>query len=254
MSPSRAHFLAGIAATVRAYHAHAREQATLAREIQQLQQAARMLKIDKPGRAPAAEAALDLAGKRKSRMDRDALHLLQEWPDLAQPSLPRYEDHGEILRWLMLENLPGRFPYTAGIAAPPSGDSPPQAEPTGDPIAQLAHALADLFTAVEACLARGVRIDDCLPQASLFLAGGVEPECAVLGRVARRVWAVAMRRKYGAEEGSQQLRCHLQSMRVAVDLGSVRIEELTTKVEDAVLAEFDRMAGRGEHARHVLPA
>jgi methylmalonyl-CoA mutase len=108
-----------------------------------------MLKIDKPDRAPAAEAALDLAGQRKARMDADALHLLQQWPDMQKAyagdeyvvkirdkeirtalttkslsgttirkvALPQYEDHGEILKWLMLDNVPGSFPYTAGTFA-----------------------------------------------------------------------------------------------------------------------------------------
>jgi methylmalonyl-CoA mutase len=69
---------------VRGYKKRAREQARLAREVQQLQEAARMLKVDKPDRAPAAEAALDLAGQRKARMDKDALHLLQQWPDMQK--------------------------------------------------------------------------------------------------------------------------------------------------------------------------
>src|SRR4029079_14638289 len=80
----RTRYLAEISDTVRGYKRRAREQAKLAREIQQLQEAARMLKVDKPDRAPAAEAALDLAGQRKARMDKDALHLLQQWPDMQK--------------------------------------------------------------------------------------------------------------------------------------------------------------------------
>ena len=146
---ARTRYLAEISDTVRGYKQRAREQAKLAREIQQLKEAARMLKVDKPDRAPAAEAALDLAGQRKARMDKDALHLLQQWPDMQKAyagdeyvvkirdkeirtalttkslsgttirkvSLPQYEDHGEILKWLMLDNVPGSYPYTAGTFA-----------------------------------------------------------------------------------------------------------------------------------------
>src|SRR4030095_6380434 len=81
---ARTRYLAEISDTVRGYKRRAREQAKLAREIQQLKEAARMLKVDKPDRAPAAEAALDLAGQRLSRMDRDALQLLKQWPDMQQ--------------------------------------------------------------------------------------------------------------------------------------------------------------------------
>ncbi len=146
---ARTRYLSEIADTVRAYKRKAREQATLAREIQQLQAAARMLKIGKPDRAPAAEAALDLAAHRKAAQDPGARKLLQQWPDMQtayagdeyvvkirdkeirtaltttslsgtkirKVALPQFEDHGEILKWLMLDNVPGSFPYTAGTFA-----------------------------------------------------------------------------------------------------------------------------------------
>ncbi|MDB5911438.1 MAG: putative methylmalonyl-CoA mutase, partial [Ramlibacter sp.] len=79
---ARTRYLAEITDTVRGYKKRAGEQVQLAREVQQLKEAARMLKVDKPDRAPAAEAALDLAGKRLARMDKDALRLLQQWPDM----------------------------------------------------------------------------------------------------------------------------------------------------------------------------
>jgi isobutyryl-CoA mutase len=146
---ARTRYLSEISDTVRAYKRKAREQATLAREIQQLQAAARMLKIGKPDRAPAAEAALDLAAHRKAAQDPGARKLLQQWPDMQaayagdeyvvkirdkeirtaltttslsgtkirKVALPQFEDHGEILKWLMLDNVPGSFPYTAGTFA-----------------------------------------------------------------------------------------------------------------------------------------
>ncbi len=422
--PARTRYLAEISDTVRGYKKRAREQAKLAREIQQLQEAARMLKVDKPDRAPAAEAALDLAGKRKARMDKDALHLLQQWPDMQKAysgdeyvvkirdreirtalttkslsgttirkvSLPQYEDHGEILKWLMLENVPGSYPYTAGVFAfKREGEDPTRmfagegdafrtnkrfkllsagmpakrlstafdsvtlygndpdprpdiygkvgnsgvsiatlddmevlysgfdlcdpatsvsmtingpaptilamfmntaidqnlakfeadngreptdteaakirewvlanvrgtvqadilkedqgqntcifstefslkvmgdiaeyfvhhdvrnfysvsisgyhiAEAGANPISQLAFTLSNGFTFVEAYLARGMHIDDFAPNLSFFFSNGMDPEYTVLGRVARRIWAVAMKDKYGANERSQKLR------------------------------------------------
>jgi isobutyryl-CoA mutase len=146
---ARTRYLSEIADTVRAYKRKTREQATLAREIQQLQAAARMLKIGKPDRAPAAEAVLDLAAHRKAVQDPGARKLLQQWPDMQSAyagdeyvvkirdkelrtaltstslsgtkirkvALPQFEDHGEILKWLMLDNVPGSFPYTAGTFA-----------------------------------------------------------------------------------------------------------------------------------------
>ncbi|MCZ8255557.1 MAG: methylmalonyl-CoA mutase family protein, partial [Polaromonas sp.] len=146
---ARTRYLAEISDTVRGYKKRARAQAQLAREVQQLKAAASMLKIDKPDRAPAAEAALDLAGHRKARMDADARALLAQWPDMQaayagdeyvvkirdkeirtalttkslsgttirKVALPQYEDHGEILKWLMLDNVPGSYPYTAGTFA-----------------------------------------------------------------------------------------------------------------------------------------
>ncbi|HET8748000.1 MAG TPA: cobalamin-dependent protein, partial [Ramlibacter sp.] len=78
--PARTRYLADIADTVRGYKARVRQQAQIAREIQQLKEAARMLKVDKPDRSPAAEATLDLAAQRLARMDKDALHLLKQWP------------------------------------------------------------------------------------------------------------------------------------------------------------------------------
>jgi isobutyryl-CoA mutase len=526
---ARTRYLADIGDTVRGYKKRAREQAKLAREVQQLQAAAAMLKVDKPTRAPAAEAALDLAGQRKARMDKDALRLLAQWPDMQKAyagdeyvvkirdkeirtalttkslsgttirkvSLPQYEDHGEILKWLMLDNVPGSYPYTAGTFAfkrenedptrmfagegdafrtnkrfkllsegmpakrlstafdsvtlygndpdprpdiygkvgnsgvsiatlddmkvlysgfdlcspttsvsmtingpaptilamfmntavdqnidkfkADNGREPTDteaakirewvlanvrgtvqadilkedqgqntcifstefslkvmgdiaeyfvhhnvrnfysvsisgyhiAEAGANPISQLAFTLSNGFTFVEAYLARGMHIDDFAPNLSFFFSNGMDPEYTVMGRVARRIWAVAMKERYGANERSQKLKYHIQtsgrslhaqeiqfndirttlqaliaiydncnslhtnafdeaittptedSVRRAMAIqliinrewglaknenpnqGSFIIEELTELVEEAVLAEFDRIAERG---------
>jgi methylmalonyl-CoA mutase len=185
------------------------------------------------------------------------------------------------------------------------------AEAGANPISQLAFTLANGFTFVEYYLSRGMDIDDFAPNLSFFFSNGVDPEYAVIGRVARRIWAKAMREKYGANARSQKLKYHIQtsgrslhaqeisfndirttlqalyaiydncnslhtnaydeaittpteeSVRRAVAIqmiinhelglaknenplqGSFIIEELTDLVEEAVLAEFDRITERG---------
>jgi isobutyryl-CoA mutase len=185
------------------------------------------------------------------------------------------------------------------------------AEAGANPVSQLAFTLANAFTYVEAYLARGMHIDEFAPNLSFFFSNGMDPEYAVLGRVARRIWAIALRDLYGADERSQKLKYHIQtsgrslhaqemafndirttlqgliavydncnslhtnaydeavttptaeSVRRAVAIqqiinqewglarnqnpnqGSFIIEQLTDLVEEAVLAEFDRLAERG---------
>ena len=185
------------------------------------------------------------------------------------------------------------------------------AEAGANPISQLAFTLANGFTYVEAYLARGMGIDDFAPNLSFFFSFGMDPEYSVMGRVARRIWAVAMRERYGGGERSRKLKFHAQtsgrslhaqeidfndirttlqaliatydncnslhtnaydeaittpteaSVRRALAIqmiinkewglgknenpnqGAFVIEELTDLVEEAVLAEFDRISGRG---------
>ena len=185
------------------------------------------------------------------------------------------------------------------------------AEAGANPISQLAFTLANGFTYVEAYLARGMEIDDFAPNLSFFFSNGMDAEYTVIGRVARRIWAVAMRERYGANERSQKLKYHVQtsgrslhaqemdfndirttlqalcalydnanslhtnaydeavttpteaSVRRAMAIqliigkewglslnenplqGAFVVDELTDLVEEAVLAEFDRIAERG---------
>jgi len=185
------------------------------------------------------------------------------------------------------------------------------AEAGANPITQLAFTLANGFTYVEAFLARGMAVDDFAPNLSFFFSNGMDAEYSVIGRVARRIWAIAMRDKYGAGERAQKLKYHVQtsgrslhaqemdfndirttlqalcaiydnanslhtnaydeaittptpeSVRRALAIqmiidaewgladnenplqGSFIIEELTDLVEEAVLAEFDRLSQRG---------
>jgi len=185
------------------------------------------------------------------------------------------------------------------------------AEAGANPISQLAFTLANGFTYVEAYLARGMKVDDFAPNFSFFFSNGIDAEYTVLGRVARRIWAIAMQERYGADERSQKLKYHIQtsgrslhaqeidfndirttlqalcaiydncnslhtnaydeaittptaqSVRRALAIqmiidqewglsknenplqGSYIVDELTDLVEEAVLAEFDRISDRG---------
>ncbi len=85
------------------------------------------------------------------------------------------------------------------------------AEAGANPLSQLAFTLANGFTYAEYYLARGMAIDDFAPNFSFFFSNGLDPEYAVIGRVARRIWAVAMRERYGASERSQKLKYHVQT-------------------------------------------
>src|SRR5262245_63414595 len=84
------------------------------------------------------------------------------------------------------------------------------AEAGANPITQLAFTLANGFTYVEYYLSRGMKVDDFAPNLSFFFSNGLDPEYAVIGRVARRIWAVAMRERYEANERRQKLQYHVQ--------------------------------------------
>ncbi|MCW5657397.1 MAG: cobalamin-dependent protein [Burkholderiaceae bacterium] len=453
---ARTRYLADIADTLRGYKERAHEQARLAREIQQLRAAAEMLKAGKPDRAPAAEATINLAEQREARQDPHARKLLAMWPAMQKAyagdeyvvkirdkeirtalthttlsgnkirkvALPRYECHGELLKWLLLENVPGSFPYTAGtFAFKREGEDPTRMfagegdafrtnrrfkmlsqgmpakrlstafdsvtlygndpdlrpdiygkvgnsgvsiatlddmkvlysgfdlcspstsvsmtingpaptilamfmntaidqqldkfaaengrEPTDDeaakirawvlanvrgtvqadilkedqgqntcifstefslkvmgdiaqyfvhhdvrnfysvsisgyhiaeaganPISQLAFTLSNGFTFVEAYLARGMHIDDFAPNLSFFFSNGMDPEYTVLGRVARRIWAVAMKERYGANERSQKLKYHIQTSGRSLHAQEIAFNDIRTTLQ-ALIAIYD---------------
>ena len=453
---ARVRYLADIADTVRGYKRRVAQQVLLAREVQQLREAARMLTVDKPDKPRAAEAAIDLATKREAQLGADARQLLAQWPDMQKAysgdeyvvkirdkeirtalthttlsgnkirkvALPAYEDHGEILKWLMLENVPGSFPYTAGtFAFKREGEDPTRMfagegdafrtnrrfkvvsegmpakrlstafdsvtlyghdpdrrpdiygkvgnsgvsiatlddmkvlysgfeltnpstsvsmtingpapsilamfmntaidqnlekfktdngrEPTADeqqkirawtlanvrgtvqadilkedqgqntcifstefslkvmgdiaeyfvhhdvrnfysvsisgyhiaeaganPISQLAFTLSNGFTFVEAYLARGMHIDDFAPNLSFFFSNGMDPEYTVLGRVARRIWATAMRDRYGANERSQKLKYHIQTSGRSLHAQEIAFNDIRTTLQ-ALIAIYD---------------
>ena len=453
---SRVRYLAEISETVRKYKQRVRHEARIAREAQQLNAAAWMLTQDKPERARAAEAAIDLAERRTAQLSGEARELLAKWPAMREAysgdtyvvkvrnkeihtqltttslsgtvirkvSLPTYEDHGELLQWLMLENAPGHFPYTAGtfvfkregedptrmfagegdpfrtnrrfkllsegmpakrlstafdsvtlygndpdlrpdiygkvgnsgvsiatlddmkvlydgfnlcdpttsVSMTINGPAPTilamfmntaidqaietfkaehQREPNAEeasklrawvlanvrgtvqadilkedqgqntcifstefslkvmgdvaayfvandvrnfysvsisgyhiaeaganPISQLALTLSNGFTFVEAYLARGMHIDDFAPNLSFFFSNGMDPEYTVLGRVARRIWAVTMREKYGANERSQKLKYHIQTSGRSLHAQEIQFNDIRTTLQ-ALIAIYD---------------
>jgi methylmalonyl-CoA mutase len=455
--PARGRYLAEIADTVRGYHAFAVRQVKLARERQQLLEAARMLKESASSMDVPDLGALEALAKDKdAALDASTQKLLADWPAvqatysgdehvvkirdkevhtrlvqhtlsgtaIRKVALPKYEDHGEILRWLMRENLPGAFPYTAGVfsfkrenedptrmfagegdpfrtnrrfkllsegmpakrlstafdsvtlygadpalrpdiygkignsgvsiatlddmkvlydgfdlcdpatsvsmtingPAPtilamfmntaidqkldkfraehkrePSPEETAQikswvlqnvrgtvqadilkedqgqntcifstefslkvmgdiqeyfvqnqvrnfysvsisgyhiAEAGANPVSQLAFTLSNGFTFVEAYLARGMRIDDFAPNLSFFFSNGMDPEYTVLGRVARRIWAVAMRDRYGANERSQKLKYHIQTSGRSLHAQEIDFNDIRTTLQ-ALIAIYD---------------
>ncbi|MGH8749229.1 MAG: fused isobutyryl-CoA mutase/GTPase IcmF, partial [Burkholderiales bacterium] len=450
--PKRQRYLAEIAESVRAYHVHAREQASIARERQQLIAAKAML-LEAGKEARELDSLIE---EKNSVLDPRAAKLLEMWPEtlkaysgdeyvvkirgreirttlthttlsgtkVPKVALPRYEDHGEILRWQMRENVPGSFPFTAGVfafkrenedptrmfagegdafrtnrrfhllskdmpakrlstafdsvtlygfdpderpdiygkvgnsgvsiatledmkvlyggfdlcapntsvsmtingpaptllamffntaldqqvdrfraenARAPTEDEAEKirawtlatvrgtvqadilkedqgqntcifstefslkvmgdiqqyfihngvknfysvsisgyhiAEAGANPISQLAFTLANGFTFVEAYLARGMHIDDFAPNLSFFFSYGMDPEYAALGRVARRIWAVAMKNRYGANERSQKLKFHSQTSGRSLHAQEIAFNDIRTTLQ-ALISTYD---------------
>lgn len=112
------------------------------------------------------------------------------------------------------------------------------AEAGANPISQLAFTLANGFTYVEAYLARGMKIDDFAPNLSFFFSNGMDAEYNVIGRVARRVWAIAMREKYGASERSQKLKYHVQTSGRSLHAQEMNFNDIRTTLQ-ALCAIYD---------------
>ncbi len=112
------------------------------------------------------------------------------------------------------------------------------AEAGANPISQLAFTLANGFTYVEAYLARGMHIDDFAPNLSFFFSNGMDPEYSVIGRVARRIWAVAMKYKYGANERSQKLKYHIQTSGRSLHAQEMAFNDIRTTLQ-ALIAIYD---------------
>lgn len=112
------------------------------------------------------------------------------------------------------------------------------AEAGANPISQLAFTLANGFTYVEYYLARGMKIDEFAPNLSFFFSNGLDPEYSVLGRVARRIWAVAMRDLYGANDRSQKLKYHIQTSGRSLHAQEIDFNDIRTTLQ-ALIAVYD---------------
>ncbi len=112
------------------------------------------------------------------------------------------------------------------------------AEAGANPISQLAFTLANGFTYVEAYLARGMDIDDFAPNLSFFFSNGMDPEYSVLGRVARRIWAIALRDRYDASERSQKLKYHVQTSGRSLHAQEMDFNDIRTTLQ-ALIAIYD---------------
>lgn len=112
------------------------------------------------------------------------------------------------------------------------------AEAGANPITQLAFTLANGFTYVEYYLSRGMHIDDFAPNLSFFFSNGIDPEYAVIGRVARRIWAKAMKYKYGANERSQMLKYHIQTSGRSLHAQEIDFNDIRTTLQ-ALYAIYD---------------
>lgn len=418
----RVRYLAEITDTVRGYHERTGELVDQARRVQRLDAVSRELADDEQGVVPKKlEAA-------RSQLDRETSKQLEEWPSVVQEyaehpdreslsgnriprvAVPQYDDHGELVKWFRRENLPGRFPFTAGVfpfkrdnedpARMFAGEGDPArtnrrfkvlsegqpatrlstafdsvtlygrdpderpdiygkvgtsgvsvatlddmkqlydgfdlldpttsvsmtingpaptvlafflntamdqareqgldpeealkkvrgtvqadilkedqgqntclfstefslrcmadiqewfiekeirnfysvsisgyhiAEAGANPISQLAFTLANGFTYVEAYLARGMDIDAFAPNLSFFFSNGMDPEYSVIGRVARRIWAVAMKEKYGANERSQKLKYHVQTSGRSLHAQEMDFNDIRTTLQ-ALIAIYD---------------
>lgn len=112
------------------------------------------------------------------------------------------------------------------------------AEAGANPISQLAFTLSNGFTFVEYYLSRGMHVDDFAPNLSYFFSNGLDAEYAVIGRVARRIWAVAMRDRYGANERSQKLKYHIQTSGRSLHAQEMDFNDIRTTLQ-ALMAIYD---------------
>lgn len=112
------------------------------------------------------------------------------------------------------------------------------AEAGANPITQAAFTLSNGFTFVEYYLSRGLDVDDFAHNLSFFFSNGLDPEYAVIGRVARRIWAIAMKHKYGANERSQKLKYHIQTSGRSLHAQEIQFNDIRTTLQ-ALMAIYD---------------
>ncbi|MGA9175400.1 MAG: methylmalonyl-CoA mutase family protein, partial [Thermoactinomyces sp.] len=113
------------------------------------------------------------------------------------------------------------------------------AEAGANPITQLAFTLANAFTYVEYYLSRGMKIDDFAPNLSFFFSNGMDAEYSVIGRVARRIWAIVMKHLYGASERSQKLKYHIQTSGRSLHAQEIDFNDIRTTLQ-ALMAIYDQ--------------
>ncbi len=113
------------------------------------------------------------------------------------------------------------------------------AEAGANPITQLAFTLANAFTYVEYYLSRGMKIDDFAPNLSFFFSNGMDAEYSVIGRVARRIWAIVMKHLYGAGERSQKLKYHIQTSGRSLHAQEIDFNDIRTTLQ-ALMAIYDQ--------------
>ncbi len=112
------------------------------------------------------------------------------------------------------------------------------AEAGANPITQLAFTLANAFTYVEYYLSRGMKVDEFAPNFSFFFSNGLDPEYAVIGRIARRIWATVMKEKYRANERSQKLKYHIQTSGRSLHAQEIDFNDIRTTLQ-ALMAIYD---------------
>ncbi len=112
------------------------------------------------------------------------------------------------------------------------------AEAGANPITQLAFTLANGFTYIEYYLSRGMNINDFAPNLSFFFSNGLDPEYAVIGRVARKIWAKALKHRYGADERSQKLKYHIQTSGRSLHAQEIAFNDIRTTLQ-ALYAIYD---------------
>jgi methylmalonyl-CoA mutase len=112
------------------------------------------------------------------------------------------------------------------------------AEAGANPITQLALTLANGFTYVEYYLSRGMHVDSFAPNLSFFFSNGMDPEYTVIGRVARRIWAIAMKHKYGGSDRSQMLKYHVQTSGRSLHSQDIQLNDIRTTLQ-ALCAIYD---------------
>jgi hypothetical protein len=232
--------LAEIVDVLRRHAQTAQEQSRLAREIQQLRAAAHLLEVGKPGRAKAAEAAMDLAQQRERMLHAHTRERLAQRPTHATTGAFEPDD-GEWIWWALRENLPGHYPFTAGAAPchPHSGRVPTPTPPDPDPARQWALALAQGFDTVLTRCASGLHVDAAVSELLFTLNPNADAPHAVLDRVARRLWAVALHEHWGANERSQQWPGLPHGL---ITEHTHPLSDLTEQWETRVLAELEAIA------------